>query len=246
MHLNKFVLSLASLALMFWGANTSSASQIPWKTPSGTIPGLFTYDNGGTSDQLFVPAGTDPVVTATGLSFFPSDFKAESSNGTTAPDNQVSDKLSFDIHVIPNNQLTNFVVDEYGDYSIQGTGPHTGVKVFGSVFLTNLDTNVVVSASLSAVPPTPAALFQGSGVTSGQGTWQGEEAIATIPTGWKNIRVELDNVLQASSDPGTNSFIEKKVVTPGVEINVIIPEPATVTLGLIGAGLFMSRRRRVA
>ena len=246
MRLNKFAVSVALAALTFWGMGSARAAQIPWANPSGTVPGVFNYDNGGTSDQLFVPAGTSPVVTPTGLAFFPSDFKASASNGTTAPSNQVSDKLSFDIHVIPNNQLSNFIVDEFGDYTIQGTGPHTAVKAFGSIFLTNLDTNQVLSATLTAVPPTPPALFTGSGVTSGEGTWQGQEEIAAIPAGWKNIRVELDNVLQASSDPGTNSFIEKKVVTPGVEISVIMPEPGTVALGLLGAGMLMGRRRKLA
>jgi hypothetical protein len=240
MRLTRFTaLAMAAFSMSF-GVGAVRAAQIPWLHPSGTTTS-FTYDNGGTSDQLFVPAGTDPVVTPGGLTFFPSDFKAQASNGTTSSTNQTSDKLSFDLHVIPGHQVSGFTVNEFGDYTIQGTGPNTAVKVFGTLFLTNLDTNQVMFDTLHT---TPSAIGVGTGVTSGQGAWSGDESIASIPAGWINVRVELDNILQASSDPGTNAFIEKKVVTPGVEIDVILPEPASAAIGLIASALFLGRRRR--
>jgi len=237
----KQLLTLAIAAsIAFWGVCSVRAAQIPWQHPSGTTTD-YDFDNGGTSDQLFVPAGTDPVVTPSGLAFFPSDFKAQSANGSGLPQSTASDKLSFDIHVKPGKQVSGFTVNEFGDYTIQGVGPHTAVKAFGSLFLTNLDTFEVRFDTLHT---TPAALGVGSGVVAGEGAWTGNESIVAIPAGWKNVRVELDNILQANSDPGTQSFIEKKVVTPGVEINIIIPEPAGMTLGLLGTGLLLSRRRR--
>jgi len=239
MRLNKLLAVAFVAASVLWGGSAVRAAQIPWKTPSGTTND-FNYDNGGTSDQLFVPAGTDPVVTPTGLAFFPSAFKAQASNGSAQT---TYDKLSFDIHVKPGKQVTGFTVNEFGDYTIQNTGPNTAVKAFGTLFLTNLDTFEVRFATMTTTPP---QLGVGSGVTSGQGAWTGLETIAPIPAGWTNVRVELNNVLQAASDPGTNAFIEKKVVTPGVEINVIIPEPATAMMGLLALGLLATRRRAIA
>jgi PEP-CTERM motif-containing protein len=239
MRLNKLLAVAFVAASVLWGGTAVRAAQIPWQHPSGTTAD-FNYDNGGTSDQLFVPAGTDPVVTPTGLAFFPSAFKAQASNGSAQ---NTSDKLSFDIHVKPGKQVTGFTVNEFGDYTIQNTGPNTAVKAFGTLFLTNLDTFEVRFATMTTTPP---QLGVGSGVTSGQGAWTGLETIAPIPAGWTNVRVELNNVLQAASDVGTNAFIEKKVVTPGVEINVIIPEPATALMGMLALGLLATRRRAIA
>src|ERR1700733_10500844 len=121
----KFVAFALVATLVFWGVSAVHAAQIPWKDPSGTA-GDFDYNNGGTSDQLFVPAGTDPVVTPTGLAFFPSAFRAQAGGGATQ---QVSDKLSFDLHAHAGKELQQFVVNEFGDYTIQGSGPNTAVKV---------------------------------------------------------------------------------------------------------------------
>jgi hypothetical protein len=246
MRVNKFAALAMAAITMSWGASAVQAAQIPWLHPSGSGgPGSnFTYDSGGTSDQLFVPAGTDPVVNASGLTLFPSAFKAQASNGTTSSTNQVSDKLSFVLHATGGTSLQSFVVNEFGDYTIQepsvGSFPNTGVKVFGSLFLTNLDTNQVIYAPLTT---TPTTIGLGSGVTSGQGTWSGVES-PTIPKGWKNVQVELDNILQANSDPGTNAFIEKKLITPGVSISIIDPEPASAVIGLMSSALLLGRRRR--
>jgi len=242
MRLNKFLSLAAAAVMVLWGGSAVRAAQIPWAHPSGSAAN-FDYNNGGTSDQLFVPAGTDPVVTPTGLAFFPSAFKAQAGNGATQ---QTSDKVSFDIHAHPGFEVDELLVNEFGDYTIQGSGPNTAVKVFGSIFLTNLDTNQVVSAALSNV--SPVGINSGQGIKTGQNTWQGSIDALTvppIPSGWKNVRVELDNILQASSDPGTNAFIEKKVITPGVTITIIQPEPGSIALLAIGCGALLGRRRRI-
>jgi hypothetical protein len=216
----------------------TKAAPIPWAHPSGTTTD-FTYDNGNTDNQLFVSPGQDPVPTPNGLLFFPSDFRASSANGTAQ---DTSDTLRFQIHVTPGNQLTEFTVDEFGVYTILGTGANTAVKAFGGLFLTNLNTGAVLFDTLHTTPP---ALSGNSGVTSGQSAWSGDEDIVPIPAGWTNIQVVLNNELQATSDAGTTSFIEKKVLTPGVEITLILPEPGSIAL-LAGAAAFAFGRRRRA
>jgi hypothetical protein len=218
-------------------AGTAQAA-VSWMTPSGSTND-FNYDHGNTDNQLFVPAGTDPTVTPTSLLFFPSNFKASSANGLAS--NPVSDTLRFQIHVKPGKQLSAFQVNETGDYTITGSGANTLVKAFGTVFLTNLDTGEVRFDTLHTIP----APLSSTGVTTGQGVWNGDENIASIPAGWRNIQVVLNNVLQTGSDPGTSAFIEKKGVGTGVEIIIIIPEPASALILLAAATFALKRPRRV-
>lgn len=242
MHVTKHLGSALAAVVIFLGAGTALAAPIPWAMPSGSTTN-FTYDGGNTDNQLFVAPGQSPTPTPTGLLFFPSGFKAQSANGTASI---VSDTLRFQIHAVPNKQLVAFTVNEFGDYSILGAGLNTAVKVFGTVFLTNLDTGEVKFDTLHPVPPTPPTLMT-TGVTTGQGEWQGAEAVAPIPAGWRNVQVVLNNELHANSDPGTSSVIEKKVVTtPGIDIEVIVPEPGSISLMLVAAGLLIRRRGALA
>ena len=239
MHVTKYLGSALAAVMVFWGVGAVQAAPIPWSMPSGNTTD-FSFDNGNTDNQLFVPAGQSPTVTSTGLLFFPSGFKAQSANGTASI---VSDTLRFQIHVHPGKQLAGFTVNEFGDYSIFGAGLNTGVHAFGSVFLINLDNGDVRSDTLHTTPVT----LSSTGVPTGSGTWTGTENIpkVLIPNGWKNIQVVLNNELQANSDPGTSSVIEKKFVstTPGIDIEVIVPEPGTISLMLVAGGLLISRRR---
>jgi hypothetical protein len=237
MHVTKYLGSALAAAMIFLGAGAVQAAPIPWAMPSGSTAD-YNFDNGNTDNQLFVPAGQSPTVTPTGLLFFPSGFKAQSANGTASI---VSDTLRFQIHSKPGKQLKAFTVNEFGDYSIFGAGLNTGVKAFGSVFLTNLDTGDVRFDTLHTNPPT----LSSTGVPTGQGSWTGTEGtpFVTIPNGWTNVQVVLNNELHANSDAGTSSVIEKKVVTPGIDIEIIVPEPGTISLMLVAGGLLISRRR---
>ena len=79
---------------------------------------------------------------------------------------------------------------------------------------------------------------------NGQGAWTGDESIVAIPAGWTNIQIVLNNELHANSDPGTSAFIEKKVVTPGVEIDFILPEPGSLGIVGLASSLLLARRKR--
>jgi hypothetical protein len=237
MRVNRlFAFSVAAVVVFSW-LSVSKAAPIPWAMPSGSTSN-FTYDHGNTDNELFVPPGTSPTATPGGFIFTPAGFKASSANGVAAI---TTDTVRFALHVKSGSELTAFEVDEFGDYTILGTGPHTAVKAFGSLFITNLDTGEVKFDSLDT---NPVALSGASGVTSGQGDWTGDETIVGIPSGWKNIQVVLDNILQANSDPGTSAFIEKKVVSPGVEIDFILPEPGSIGILAFGS-ILLARRKRL-
>jgi len=238
MHVAKHI-AAAFAAIMFLGVSAVKAAPIPWAMPSGSTA-TYSFSNGNTDNQLFVPPGQSPTVTPGGLLFFPSGFKAQSANGSASI---VSDTLRFQIHANPGKQLAGFTVNEFGDYSILGVGVNTAVKVFGTVFLTNLDTGEIRFDTLHTVP---VAWSGPTGVTTGQGAWTGTEGspFITIPDQWTNIQVVLNNELHANSDPGTSSVIEKKVLTPGIDIEIFVPEPGTLSLLAIVGGLLISRRSR--
>jgi hypothetical protein len=227
---------LAVVAMLVGSAGLAHAA-IDWSVPNGGNSN-FDYANGQTDFGLFVKPGTSPIVSSTGLLFFPENFKASAAGGSAE---QVSDVLKFEIHVKPGKELSQFIVHEFGDYTLLNSGPNTAVKAFGGLFLVNMDTFEVLEDTLDTVP---APLAGVNGLTSGQGAWTGDESILSIPPNWTNIQVILNNVLAAGSDPGTTSFIQKKVGDIGVQIILVIPEPGTLSLGLIAGALLLARRGR--
>lgn len=235
MRSHKFASALA-IAMVLIGAGTSFGA-IAWSVPAGGNAN-FDYAFGQTDFGLFVQPGQSPIVSPTGLVFFPNDFKADAAGGTAEV---ISDVLKFEIHVKPGKELSQFIVNEFGDYTILGAGPNTAVKAYGGLFLVNMDTFAVLQDTLDTVP---AALAGVTGVTSGQGAWSGNETVINIPAGWTNIQVILNNELHAGSDPGTSSFIQKKVGQVGLEIVLVIPEPGTLSLGLLGGAMMLVRRAR--
>lgn len=225
----KTLLSVAA-ATIGLSASYASAAFVPWSNPSGNIAGLFSWSNGGSDNGLF----GSPIIAGNSFTFFPSNFKAASSNGVASP--SVSDRLSFTLDVAPENvAFQGITVTELGDYSITNGG---SVSADAFLFVTNLD--------IPVAPPTNPQLGSGSfdrnllappGNESGQWTIQ---IVKNLPNGWKRIQIVLDNVLQATSAQGGVAQIEKKV--GGIIITV--PEPGTIGLAIAGLGAMVIRRRK--
>jgi len=212
--------AIAGLLLV---AGQAIAAPIPWSNSSGMTTS-YMWSNGQSDNGLF----GDPQVVGDALVFFPSNFKAVSTNGTAA---NTSDRLSFDIMMKPGIASGGFQVSEFGDWSILGIG---SVQASGGLFLTNLTTpQPTRSDTLHTTPPMP--------IVAGSGNWSGISEVST-PEGWVKFHVTLDNVLQATSGPNSASQIEKKVVQ-GIIVRPIVPEPATFSLLLLGGGLMALRRR---
>src|SRR4051794_24571487 len=112
MRLMKLSALLASVCLAGLIASSVQAAAIPWSNPTGTAPG-FTWNGGSNDTNLF---GSPTVVGNTFL-FFPSNFKAHSTNGVGTPA-LANDRLEVDIHAKPGFSLLGVNVNELGDFGI--------------------------------------------------------------------------------------------------------------------------------
>lgn len=190
-----------------------------WTDPCGTS-GSFSWANGQSQNGLF---GDPLIVGGNTLVFFPSDFRAESSNGSSA---SISDRLEFELIAHPGFSFQNIAVSEYGDYAILGDAL---VQFSGTLTIENLDTYATSSNSLSVTPTMP--------VVGGHGAFQGWTTLNLIPSDWTHIKFILENTLFSLSGEGSSSYIQNKVLGDTAAIQIMpIPEPATVMI--LGFGAF--------
>ncbi|MEM6313313.1 MAG: PEP-CTERM sorting domain-containing protein, partial [Planctomycetota bacterium] len=127
--------------------------------------------------------------------------------------------------------IEEITVTELGDYAINGTG---SVFASGALFAVGEGLPLAGLADALDVDPAMPVLGTGSGLYSGTAT-------LVFPEGISMVTLVFNNILQAEAGPGSSAFIQKK--TAGFDIDIVIPEPAT--LGLVGlAGLPLMRRRR--
>jgi len=161
--------------------------------------------------------------------FFPSNFRAESSNGVT---DTVYDRLEFELVANPGYNFTGINITEYGDYGVFGTGY---VQAQGSLNVENLNTSEVLSDSLVTDPISP--------IISGQGDFSAEASIAINSPQWTRLSVVLENNMIAISSPGSSSFIEKKILGNAIALE-IVPEPASIAILSMGTMLLFRFRKK--
>lgn len=194
-------------------------ANIIWSNSSGSAD-FFDWQNGQSLNGLF---GDPMLVGGNTLVFFPSNFRAEATDGQTAA---VSDRLEFELILHAGFSLDNISVTEYGDYGILGTGQ---VDVSGAVSAQNMDTTDIINSSLATT-------------YYDQGTWQGQALLDIVPPDWTRVKITLENDLFAIAGCGSVAWIEKKVIGNAIAIQ-IIPEPATVAMLTIGSLLMLRNSR---
>lgn len=195
---------------------------VPWINPNGTAA-TFSWANGGSRDGLF---GSPTLVGGDTFVFFPSGFRAQSTNGGSVI---VGDRLEFDLFAAPGFQVSGIRINEYGDYGVVGAG--SSVSAAGSLIATNLDTGATLFNALVTNPASP--------ITSGFGNWSGTESLDFV--GWTRLHVIIDNDLIAISGANGAAYIEKKVFASGFSIT-LVPTPGTAAL--LGLGSLAAIRRR--
>ncbi len=206
-----------------WGGVQAAA--IPWSEPNGTADG-FDWENGGSEYGLF---GEPNLVGGNTFVFFPSNFRAESSDGQIV---DVNDTLVFDLIAHTNVLITQIQITELGNYDVVGSGL---VDLTGILQVQNLANPQTESVELVSTPPMPVVVTD----DFASGIWSAEGALSFA--GWTHLRVTLDNNLLAISDIGSSAFIQKETVGSAVAIT-IIPEPATICLLSLGALSLVSRK----
>lgn len=209
---------------------TGALADVPWDVPSGMTNSFF-YENGGSSEGLF---GNPTILPDGTFLFSPTDFKAEAIGGPTTVN--TNDQLFFDIIAKPGFNVTGIRITEFGDYSIIGQAE---VSVGGGLIVTNLDVFDVETDFFSSSPgspitdPTPGAVWTASSAV---------DLSSKIPA-WNHIRVQLDNILIATTfNASSVATIEKKGLGGTVSIE-IIPAPGAASILALG-GLVATRRRR--
>lgn len=229
MRTRKTVL-LAAIAITIATSSALAAPAMPWSTPSGSATD-FTYTGGGDDNGLF----GEPLIVGNSFFFFPSNFRAESDG-----DQNVNDRMEVNIHANLGFDITGVVIQELGDYQITGTGE---VSVSGTLQLVNLDIPFPPQ-----VRQAPLLITQGTaGVINGtdlNGPWDGSanQDLSGESIAWDNFSLVLTNELVATATSGVSSI--EKTFTGGAVVVTVVPEPASMTLLLLGAASVVARRRK--
>jgi len=211
----RFVLPVV---LALFATTSSQAIQI---TLSGNSV-EYTFD-----DSLMGLFGT-PQVAGDSLIFTPTDFKATSvqANGAVSVTHSIDIKISLK----PGFNFVSLDLLERGDYLLFGPGTNTA-DVSGMLSLA--DSTHTLDIVLDSTDPLDIA---------GLPTQNWEVAVADL-TGWvPALDLTLTNTLTASTDNANGiAFVEKKFA--GITVSTV-PEPATLTMMLLGLGLLMLGRQR--
>ncbi len=202
-----------------------------------------------------------PTRVGDSLLFFPTNYAASSSNGV--PDTTVG-ILTFDLEAKNGETIDLIRFTEVGDYTLTTPGSGTSTaSVAGALIVTVLEVFGVPvqfdptihfqSASLVANPAVPYVL-QNDFFEFDIFTATAEINLAAVVPGATKVQVQFNNILNATSEVGTTAFIQKKSVNGAVVIEVegpgpIIPEPSTVVMATMAAGMLLmgqvwKRRRR--
>lgn len=214
-------------------AGVAQARPINYGNFSGTTINFFQVQEDSITDAL--PLFGAPTLAGDSLLFFPTAYASSSANGTA---DTTSGTLKMTITAKPGNFIKTIKVTELGDYALAGIGTAaTSAQVSGLLTATDLDTGDLYFDSLAV---NPKSLF--TRPLDSTGNWNGVTFIDVTGLGITSMTIVFNNNLQTTSEQGTTSFIQKKVVN-GPSIKIDVPAPgATALIGL--GGLVALRRRR--
>lgn len=193
-----------------------------------------------------------PSISGDSLTFSPVSFGANASGGSF---DLTDGTLATSLVSIAGYYIEKIQFSERGDYTLFGIGgtANTYATVANSLFIR------IVNTTGGAIPPITATVNMT--FTPSDGTynliddpgigkiWEGgllvdiDAMLANAGYGDRKatkVDITMDNTLVAVSEANTQAYIKKKQLE-GITITAIVPEPATLSLLLLG-GLLLRRR----
>jgi hypothetical protein len=221
------ICSLVSLTCLSWVA-VATAAPISYGTFSGSLVGPGAVDFVAVTEDNPLPIPTplfDPPIRVNNkLLFFPTSFATYVANGGY---DMTSGTLAMSIKAPAGYFLESIIVDEVGDCTLLGAGTaNTWADIYGFLGVTDLvpGTHGSHSDVFDTTPPPPFLLPKITFVE-----FNGHAQIDLTGMGISQIDLDFGNTLEASSEPGTTAFIQKKTFTLEAT-TMLIPEPASVLL----------------
>ncbi len=178
-----------------------------------------------------LPLFGTPIVIGNSLSFSTGPFAAAQA-GVGA--DITAGQLSFVIQADPGLFIESISLDEIGDYLMLGS---TAVVTAGGTLVAT-----ILDPLLGGFVSDPITFDQAFPLTgTGSGIWSGQALVDLSQFNATRVRIDLDNILIASSDlPSHAAFIDKKALTVSVAFSQV-PEPAA--LALMGLGMLAVLKR---
>jgi len=203
----------------------------------------FTFDD---STLFGGGVGTEAIVVGNSIFFQPTDFRAESTNGSPAAVS-VSDTLNITVAVTSTGYVMNeFTLVEFGDYQL--SAGDTSVTASGRLQVTSQTTTSCPSGFNIICKDTD--IFNATGLdTVGSTTdWSGSAGVnLSDVSGWGSdtlVTAQIQNNLGATTlNDGETAWIQKKLGGVGLEVSVV-PVPAAVWLFGSALGMLGWMRRR--
>lgn len=233
--MGKFTCALASAGAVALLVAAGAEASISYGDFLGAGSNPDILDVSEDSPDTGLPLFGSPIRVGNQLLFFPTQYASSASGGASDTSTGI---LSMIIQAKPGNVLDKITIQEFGDWTLSGVGSAaTSVSASGTLTATNLLGPGVYSDVMGVNPGSPISL---PGPSSG--TWDGLVYLDLTGLGLTRIELVFENVLEATSEPGTTSFIRKNVIS-GPSVAVIIPSPSA--FGLLGmAGMALAGRRR--